>query len=109
MKVPTGDERRAAERTVTADGAVADALAIGPDSSAAERTIDITTVGRRTDIPPKGVFSIVTGLGGVFGTAITCHPDVAKISFTGSTAVGVGRQYGAYGLEGYLEPRAVVE
>jgi hypothetical protein len=104
MKVPTGDERRAAERTVTAD-----ALAIGPDSSAAERTIDITTVGRRTDIPPKGVFSIVTGLGGVFGTAITCHPDVAKISFTGSTAVGVGRQYGAYGLEGYLEPRAVVE
>jgi aldehyde dehydrogenase (NAD+) len=82
------DRRRAAERTVTADGAVADALAIGPDSSAAERTIDITTVGRRTDIPPKGVFSIVTGLGDVVGTAITCHPDVAKISFTGSTAVG---------------------
>jgi aldehyde dehydrogenase (NAD+) len=37
---------------------------------------------------PKGVFNIVTGRGDVVGTAITRHPDVAKISFTGSTTVG---------------------
>jgi deazaflavin-dependent oxidoreductase (nitroreductase family) len=45
--------QRAAERTVTADDAVARALAIGPDSSAAERTIDITTLGARTGIPRR--------------------------------------------------------
>jgi aldehyde dehydrogenase (NAD+) len=37
---------------------------------------------------PKGVFNIVTGRGEVVGTALTRHPDVAKISFTGSTQVG---------------------
>jgi aldehyde dehydrogenase (NAD+) len=37
---------------------------------------------------PAGVFNIVTGLGEVVGAEISSHPDVAKISFTGSTAVG---------------------
>src|SRR6267378_3982875 len=45
--------RRAAERTVTVDDAVARALDIGPDSSAAEHTIDITTLGRRSGIPRR--------------------------------------------------------
>jgi aldehyde dehydrogenase (NAD+) len=30
----------------------------------------------------------VNGLGNVVGNAMTTHPDIAKISFTGSTAVG---------------------
>src|SRR6202023_3711636 len=34
------------------------------------------------------VFTIVTGRGEGVGTEISSHPDVAKISFTGSTAVG---------------------
>jgi len=37
---------------------------------------------------PPGVFNIVTGLGDIVGAAITRSPDIAKISFTGSTAVG---------------------
>ena len=37
---------------------------------------------------PKGVFNIVNGRGDVVGAALSTHPDVAKISFTGSTAVG---------------------
>lgn len=37
---------------------------------------------------PAGVFNIVTGRGEVVGEALSAHPDVAKISFTGSTAVG---------------------
>ena len=37
---------------------------------------------------PKGIINFVTGLGNVVGTELTTHPDVAKISFTGSTAVG---------------------
>jgi deazaflavin-dependent oxidoreductase (nitroreductase family) len=38
---------------VAVDDAVARALDIGPDSSAAERTIDITTVGARSGIPRR--------------------------------------------------------
>jgi aldehyde dehydrogenase (NAD+) len=37
---------------------------------------------------PKGIINFVTGLGNVVGTELTTNPDVAKISFTGSTAVG---------------------
>lgn len=37
---------------------------------------------------PAGVVNIVTGLGGVAGAAIAQHPDVDKVAFTGSTAIG---------------------
>jgi acyl-CoA reductase-like NAD-dependent aldehyde dehydrogenase len=37
---------------------------------------------------PPGVLNIVPGYGAEAGEALTCHPDVDKISFTGSTAVG---------------------
>jgi aldehyde dehydrogenase (NAD+) len=37
---------------------------------------------------PKGIINFVTGLGNVVGTELTTNPDVSKISFTGSTAVG---------------------
>lgn len=37
---------------------------------------------------PAGLFNIVTGRGDVVGNTITASPDIAKISFTGSTAVG---------------------
>jgi aldehyde dehydrogenase (NAD+) len=37
---------------------------------------------------PKGVFNVVIGLGTVVGAELVRNPDVAKISFTGSVAVG---------------------
>src|ERR1700751_4475401 len=37
---------------------------------------------------PEGVFNVVTGLGTVVGAEMVRNPDVAKISFTGSVAVG---------------------
>ncbi|QOV36876.1 gamma-aminobutyraldehyde dehydrogenase [Streptomyces ferrugineus] len=37
---------------------------------------------------PDGVVNIVTGTGPVAGQALLTHPDVAMVSFTGSTAVG---------------------
>jgi aldehyde dehydrogenase (NAD+) len=42
-----------------------------------------------------GVFNIVTGRGDVVGAALVAHPDVAKISFTGSTQVGKSIARGA--------------
>jgi phenylacetaldehyde dehydrogenase len=37
---------------------------------------------------PEGVFNVVTGFGETAGAAITEHPRVDKVSFTGSTEVG---------------------
>ena len=37
---------------------------------------------------PKGVLNVVTGLGQVVGAELVRNPDVDKISFTGSVAVG---------------------
>jgi phenylacetaldehyde dehydrogenase len=37
---------------------------------------------------PPGVVNIVTGTGDVAGAALVSHPDVDKITFTGSTAIG---------------------
>jgi aldehyde dehydrogenase (NAD+) len=37
---------------------------------------------------PKGLLNVVTGLGNVVGTELVRNPDVAKVSFTGSAAVG---------------------
>ncbi|WP_458414771.1 aldehyde dehydrogenase family protein [Schinkia sp. CFF1] len=37
---------------------------------------------------PDGVVNIVTGYGPTVGRALSTHPDVDKIAFTGSTAVG---------------------
>jgi aldehyde dehydrogenase (NAD+) len=38
---------------------------------------------------PKGVFNLVNGDGPTVGAAISSHPDVAMVSFTGSTRAGV--------------------
>jgi aldehyde dehydrogenase (NAD+) len=37
---------------------------------------------------PAGVFNVVNGRGDIVGAEMTRHPDIAKISFTGSTLVG---------------------
>jgi betaine-aldehyde dehydrogenase len=37
---------------------------------------------------PEGVFNVITGPGSVAGTALTTHPLVRKLAFTGSTEVG---------------------
>lgn len=37
---------------------------------------------------PAGVLNVVSGLGAVAGQALADHPDVDKVSFTGSTATG---------------------
>ncbi len=37
---------------------------------------------------PAGVLNVVTGRGSVIGEALSLHPDVDMISFTGSTAAG---------------------
>lgn len=46
---------------------------------------------------PKGVLNIVTGPGRTVGEALVNHPDVDKVTFTGSPGVGRGIMKGAAG------------
>jgi len=54
---------------------------------------------------PDGVINVVTGHGAVAGAALVAHPDVNKISFTGSTQTGrtigveAARSFKKYTLE----------
>jgi len=67
---------------------------IKPSELSAAQTALITRVLHEAGLPP-GVFNIVTGRGDTVGAEITRHPDIAKISFTGSTAVGKAIARGA--------------
>ena len=67
---------------------------IKPSELSAAQTELITRVMHGAGLPP-GVFNIVTGRGDVVGAEITRHPDIAKISFTGSTSVGKAIARGA--------------
>jgi aldehyde dehydrogenase (NAD+) len=74
-------------------GKLAAAIAAGctavvkPSEMSAIQTQIVTRALHEAGLPP-GVFNIVTGRGEVVGAEISAHPDVAKISFTGSTVVG---------------------
>ncbi|MGU9868628.1 aldehyde dehydrogenase family protein [Kluyvera ascorbata] len=60
---------------------------IKPSEMSAWQTQIVTEALHAAQIP-VGVFNIITGRGNVVGDTINHHPDIAKISFTGSTAVG---------------------
>jgi aldehyde dehydrogenase (NAD+) len=72
---------------------VASALAAGcasivkPSEMSAFQTDVVIEAFHAAGLPP-GVVNIVTGRGETVGALLASHPDVAKISFTGSTAVG---------------------
>ena len=74
-------------------GKLAAAMAAGctavikPSEMSAWQTQIVTQALHAAELP-KGVFNIVTGRGDVVGNEITASSDIAKISFTGSTAVG---------------------
>jgi aldehyde dehydrogenase (NAD+) len=60
---------------------------IKPSEMSAIQTEAVIEALHAAGLPP-GVFNVVNGLGDVVGAEISISPDIAKISFTGSTAVG---------------------
>ncbi|WP_315924517.1 aldehyde dehydrogenase [Mesorhizobium sp. SP-1A] len=74
-------------------GTLAPCLAIGntvvvkPSEHTSASTLALAELIARAGFP-AGVFNVVTGRGASAGEALTLHPDVAKIAFTGSTATG---------------------
>ncbi|WP_313195187.1 aldehyde dehydrogenase family protein [Shinella zoogloeoides] len=62
-------------------------IVIKPSEMSAIQT-QIVTEALHEAGAPAGLFNIVTGRGDVVGAEFASHPDVAKVTFTGSTAVG---------------------
>jgi len=67
--------------------AAGSSVVIKPSELSARQTELLTRILHRAELPP-GIFNIVTGRGDVVGAEIVRHSGIAKISFTGSTAVG---------------------
>lgn len=62
-------------------------VVIKPSELSAAQTRLLSDCLHAAGLPP-GVINVVTGRGETVGAEITRHPDIAKISFTGSTVVG---------------------
>src|ERR1700722_15252287 len=62
-------------------------VVIKPSEMSSLQTQVLVEALHKADLP-KGLLNVVTGLGTVVGAELVRSPDVAKISFTGSVAVG---------------------
>ncbi|MGR3966435.1 aldehyde dehydrogenase family protein [Pseudomonas sp. 910_23] len=61
-------------------------VVLKPDENASVSTLELGKLINK--IFPAGVVNMVTGLGEIVGAALSEHPLVRKLSFTGSTEVG---------------------
>jgi betaine-aldehyde dehydrogenase len=60
---------------------------VKPDEKTPFTTIELARVAHECGLP-DGVLNVVTGTGEEVGAHLCSHPDVAKVTFTGSTEVG---------------------
>ncbi|MCT7378115.1 aldehyde dehydrogenase family protein [Chelativorans salis] len=67
--------------------AAGNAVVLKPSELTPFSTLFIAELAERAGLP-SGLINIVLGDGPTTGAAITAHPDIAKLSFTGSTAAG---------------------
>ncbi len=67
--------------------AAGNAVVIKPSEMTPFTTIRLAELAVRAGVP-AGLVNVVLGDGPVTGHAITGHPDIAKVSFTGSTRAG---------------------
>jgi len=62
-------------------------VVIKPSEFASASTLEFMALTEQAGFPP-GVFNVVTGTGAETGAQLVEHPDVAKVTFTGSDATG---------------------
>ncbi len=67
--------------------AAGNAVVLKPSEMTPFSTVFLAELAVRAGLP-AGLINVVQGDGAVTGTAITGHPDIAKVSFTGSTRAG---------------------
>ncbi len=74
-------------RTVGASLAAGNACVVKPAEDASLSTLRLAELAAEVGFP-AGALNIVTGLGSEAGAALTAHPGIDHISFTGSTGTG---------------------
>jgi betaine-aldehyde dehydrogenase len=67
--------------------AAGNTMVIKPDEQTPLTLLEFARIAQECGLP-AGVLNVVTGDGPVVGARLAEHPDVRKIAFTGSTAVG---------------------
>ncbi|WP_232109684.1 aldehyde dehydrogenase family protein [Streptomyces buecherae] len=67
--------------------AAGNAVLLKPAEATPLSALRLAELGREAGLPPD-LFQVLLGAGPVVGTALVDHPDVAKVVFTGSSAVG---------------------
>ncbi|MEO8881903.1 MAG: aldehyde dehydrogenase family protein [Devosia sp.] len=74
-------------RSIGAALAMGNATVLKPAEEACLTAIAFAAIAEEAGLP-AGAFNLVTGLGEEAGAALTSHPGIQHISFTGSVAVG---------------------
>jgi len=72
---------------IAAPVAAGNTVVLKPSQQTSLTTLYLAKLIDEAGFPP-GVINVVTGSGSKLGEAITSHPDIDKIGFTGSTVVG---------------------
>ena len=67
--------------------AAGNTIVVKPDEHTPLTLLEFAAIATECGLPP-GVLNVVPGEGPVVGARLASHPDVRKIAFTGSTAVG---------------------
>ena len=67
--------------------AAGNTIVVKPDERTPLTLLEFAKIAQECGLPP-GVLNVVPGEGSVVGARLASHPDVRKIAFTGSTAVG---------------------
>src|ERR1700729_3177013 len=67
--------------------AAGNTIVVKPDEQTPLTLLEFARIADECGLPP-GVLNVVPGEGPVVGAQLASHPDVRKIAFTGSTAVG---------------------
>jgi len=67
--------------------AAGNAVVLKPSELTPFSTLRLAELAIEAGMPP-GIFNVVNGRGATTGAALTRHPDISKISFTGSTRTG---------------------
>jgi aldehyde dehydrogenase (NAD+) len=75
-------------RSVAPALAMGNAIVLKPAEDTSLTALALAGLSEEAGFPP-GAFNVVTGLGEEAGAALTAHPGIAHISFTGSTEVGM--------------------
>src|SRR5438128_4090239 len=67
--------------------AAGNCIVMKPDEKTPATLLEVARAAHEAGVPP-GVLNVITGEGEEVGRRLSSHPDVRKIAFTGSTAVG---------------------